>query len=116
MERELWMALYKLAWACDPAPYWELVKYREFEIVSEALGPNIQGNPLGLEQHLCVPFNLEIPKYGEIPRSYTSLRQALAELPSKFSPQHHAEGIVFHHPDGRRAKIKRKDFPAHTPA
>jgi hypothetical protein len=21
-----------------------------------------------------------------------------------------AEGIVFHHPDGRRAKIKRKDF------
>src|SRR6187401_262324 len=34
MERELWLALYKLAWACDPAPYWELVKYREFEIVS----------------------------------------------------------------------------------
>jgi hypothetical protein len=21
------------------------------------------------------------------------------------------QGIVFHHPDGRRAKIKRKDFP-----
>jgi len=25
-------------------------------------------------------------------------------------PGHRAEGIVFHHPDGRRAKIKRKDF------
>jgi hypothetical protein len=31
-------------------------------------------------------------------------------LRRKFSPGHLAEGIVFHHPDGRRAKIKRKDF------
>jgi hypothetical protein len=27
-----------------------------------------------------------------------------------------AEGIVFHHPDGRRAKIKRKDFPRNAAA
>jgi hypothetical protein len=31
-------------------------------------------------------------------------------LDSRFAPGHLAEGIVFHHPDGRRAKIKRKDF------
>lgn len=34
----------------------------------------------------------------------------LKTLDSLYSPGHLAEGIVFHHPDGRRAKIKRKDF------
>lgn len=77
----------------------------------EALGPKIQGNPLGLEQHICVPFNIAIPLFEEIPRSFSGLKDALCTLESKFSPNHLVEGIVFHHPDGRRAKIKRKDFP-----
>ncbi|MFD0563797.1 hypothetical protein ACFQ2M_18610 [Kitasatospora saccharophila] len=46
-----------------------------------------------------------------VPRSYRGLREHLAELESRFAPGALAEGIVFHHPDGRRAKIKRKDFP-----
>ncbi|HEY6176368.1 MAG TPA: hypothetical protein VIX73_18055 [Kofleriaceae bacterium] len=78
----------------------------------EALGPSIQGNPLGLTRHLCAPFNLEIPVYDEVPRSYDGLKRFLASLDSRFAPGHLAEGIVFHHPDGRRAKIKRKDFAA----
>jgi hypothetical protein len=77
----------------------------------EALGPSIQGNPLGLAEHRCVPFNLQAPAYQDAPRSYSDLRDFLATLESKFVPGHLAEGIVFHHPDGRRAKIKRKDFP-----
>jgi hypothetical protein len=77
----------------------------------EALGPRIQGNPLALGDYLCVPFNLEVPVYQDVPRSYTELRDFLAELESRYAPGHLAEGIVFHHPDGRRAKIKRKDFP-----
>ncbi len=77
----------------------------------EALGPMIQGNPLGLEHHLCVPFNMTIPIYTNVPRSYKGLRDLLQQLESRYSPGHLAEGIVFHHPDGRRAKIKRKDFP-----
>jgi len=76
----------------------------------EALGPSIQGNPLGLAKHLCVPFNLEIPAYDEVPRTYDDLKRFLSTLDSRFAPGHLAEGIVFHHPDGRRAKIKRKDF------
>jgi hypothetical protein len=43
-------------------------------------------------------------------RGYQELRAFLATLDSTFSPGHLAEGIVFHHPNGRRAKIKRKDF------
>lgn len=77
----------------------------------EALGPRIQGNPLELTGHLCVPFNLRVPSYQDVPRSYGELREFLAALESRFAPGHLAEGIVFHHSDGRRAKIKRKDFP-----
>ena len=40
----------------------------------------------------------------------------LAQLESRYAPGHLAEGIVFHHPDGRRAKIKRKDFPRNAAA
>lgn len=80
----------------------------------EALGPSIQGNPLGLTRHLCVPFNLKIPAYDEVPRTYDGLKRFLAALDSRFAPGHLAEGIVFHHPDGRRAKIKRKDFAPGT--
>lgn len=58
-----------------------------------------------------MPFNLDVPVYEDVPRSYTGLRDFLAELESRYAPGHLAEGIVFHHPDGRRAKIKRKDFP-----
>jgi len=95
----------------------------------EALGPRIQGNPLGLEQPLCVPFNFapagsaasdparggpshggRVPAYDEVPRAFVELREFLADLDSRFAPGHPAEGIVFHHPDGRRAKIKRRDF------
>ena len=76
----------------------------------EALGPKIQGNPLGLAEHRCVPFNLEIPVYSVPERGFDQLKQLLDALESKFAPGHLAEGLVFHHPDGRRAKIKRKDF------
>lgn len=58
----------------------------------------------------CVPFNLEIPEYENVPRNFDSLKAFLSTLESKYAPGHVAEGIVFHHPDGRRAKIKRKDF------
>lgn len=80
------------------------------EHACEALGPKIQGNPLGLEKHICVPFNLEIPTFDDIPRNFDGIRAYLMELESHYAPGHLAEGIVFHHPDGRRAKIKRRDF------
>jgi hypothetical protein len=48
--------------------------------------------------------------YEHVPRDFEGLRSFLKTLDSRFSPGHLAEGIVFHHPDGRRAKIKRKDF------
>jgi hypothetical protein len=76
-----------------------------------ATWPRVQGNPLGLREHLCVPFNLQVPVFDDVPRGYRQLRGHLANLDSTYAPGNPAEGIVFHHPDGRRAKIKRKDFP-----
>lgn len=99
-------------WIYEAARNTDLGQWPDGEHSCEAMGPKIQGNPLGLTEHHCVPFDLEIPAYEDIPRNYPDLRATLVELESKYSPRHLAEGIVFHHPDGRRAKIKRKDFPA----
>lgn len=87
------------------------VNWPDDEHSCEAIGPKIQGNPLGLEMHVCVPFNLYPPVIMKVPRSYVGLREYLATADSMYSPGHLMEGIVFHHSDGRRAKIKRKDFP-----
>jgi hypothetical protein len=97
-------------WLFEAVRGTDVQSWPDGEHSAEALGPNIQGNPLGLEQHLCVPFNLEVPVFEAVPCTYEGLRAVLENLESKYSPGHLAEGIVFHHPDGRRAKIKRKDF------
>jgi hypothetical protein len=97
-------------WILAAAASTDVTGWPDGEHSCEALGPSIQGNPLGLAGHRCIPFNLTVPEYGDAPRSYTGLRDYLSALDSSFAPGHLAEGIVFHHPDGRRAKIKRKDF------
>lgn len=98
-------------WILAAADNTDVSAWPDGEHPCEALGPKIQGNPLGLDAHLCVPFNTDAPVLETVPRSYPELREFLAELDSRYAPGHLAEGIVFHHPDGRRAKIKRKDFP-----
>jgi len=98
-------------WILAAAHATDVTGWPDGEHSCEALGPRIQGNPLGLDEHRCVPFNVEVPVYGETPRTYADLWDFLIRLESRFAPGHLAEGIVFHHPDGRRAKIKRKDFP-----
>lgn len=97
-------------WILEAMKATDVSGWPDGEHSAEALGPSIQGNVLGLEARRCVPFNLEIPEYENVPRTFDALKRFLEKLESKYSPGHLAEGIVFHHPDGRRAKIKRKDF------
>ncbi len=70
----------------------------------ELCGPKINGNPEGFDHHVLIDHAaaeiIDIPD-----RSYDSLHARLTQ------PDWTYEGIVFHHPDGRMAKIKRKDFP-----
>lgn len=97
-------------WIFEATKNADVAAWPDGEHPCEALGPKIQGNGLGLDTHICVPFGLEIPTYEAKERSFDGLKELLLQLESKYSPGHLAEGIVFHHPDGRRAKIKRKDF------
>jgi hypothetical protein len=66
----------------------------------ELCGPKVQGNPDNFEKHVLVPHGKEI--LHDAPREFESLK---AYLESR-----EMEGIVWHHPDGRMVKIKRRDF------
>jgi len=67
----------------------------------ELLGPNIQGNPEKLEMNVLVQHSCIID-YPDAPRTFEALRDWLAGKD--------IEGLVWHHPDGRMAKIKLRDF------
>lgn len=70
----------------------------------ELVGPKINGNPGNFQVH-------ELIKHGEdqvqLPRTFDDLRFELTERWHLYR----LEGVVWWHPDGRRAKLKAKDFP-----
>jgi hypothetical protein len=67
----------------------------------ELLGPKVQGNPEKLPDHILWAHT-HAPRLTDVPRDFEGLRQWLYGKPM--------EGIVFHHTDGRMAKIKLRDF------
>ena len=67
----------------------------------ELLGPKINGNPERVPGHELVA-HAEAERF-DVPRDLDGLRTWLLTHPQY-------EGIVWHHPDGRRAKIKYRDF------
>ncbi len=67
----------------------------------ELIGPKVQGNKYNLSNHM-------FRKHGDnilegMPRDFKGLK-------AWFDTHPMYEGIVWHHPDGRMVKIKRKDF------
>lgn len=68
----------------------------------EAVGPNIGGNADGLPAHTLVRHGDTVVALPSEERAFASLRARLECTPW--------EGIVFHHEDGRMAKIRRDDF------
>lgn len=67
----------------------------------ELIGPKINGNAEGSDCHRLV-------RHGDVvlldfPRTYQSIKE-------RFSVAPNIEGVVFHHPDGRMAKVKLSDF------
>lgn len=70
----------------------------------ELCGPKINGNPEHFDRHVVVSHqNAERLPQLDQPTGVESLSSALMDLPY--------EGVVWHHPDGRMAKLKRRDFP-----
>ena len=66
----------------------------------ELVGPKVQGNPEGYKQHQLLE-HARAPQY-EVTRTFDGLRDFLERID--------IEGLVFHHEDGRMAKIKGRDF------
>lgn len=84
-------ALHREAWnACGPLP----------DGTYELVGPKVNGNPEHLTEHTLVHHGDEL--LDDAPRDFDGLRDWLLA--------HEYEGIVWHHPDGRRAKLKKRDF------
>lgn len=67
----------------------------------ELVGPKVQGNPDGFNTHTLVRHS-DAEVYENVPRTYDGIKEFLKDK--------NIEGLVFHHPDGRMAKIKRRDF------
>ncbi|WP_262059715.1 hypothetical protein [Streptomyces sp. STR69] len=72
----------------------------------ELVGPKINGNPDGFDCHALIPHGYapaaERADIEAAPRDYDGLRDWLLDR--------EYEGLVWHHPDGRMAKIKSRDF------
>lgn len=71
-----------------------------FDGTYEACGPHFQRNPEGYEKDRLILHGIET--LTECPRTFEGIREYLTA--------NNIEGIVFHHPDGRMAKIKTKDY------
>lgn len=69
----------------------------------ELVGPKVNGNPEGLALDQLV-FHDAATRLRNVPRDFAELAAWLHAHPY--------EGIVWHHPDGRMVKIKKRDFPA----
>lgn len=74
----------------------------------ELVGPRVNGNPEGAEHHTLIRHGymsaIDQEAFGALPLDFDGLAAWLHA--------HRYEGIVWHHEDGRMAKLKRKDFPA----
>lgn len=66
----------------------------------ELCGPKINGNPEGFRTHILLRHGEMVIK--DVPTSYAELKEWFKDKD--------IEGIVWHHPDGRMVKIKKKDF------
>lgn len=68
----------------------------------ELIGPKVQGNPEAYLSHELIPHGEFVLAIMASDLSFERLREYLDQCPY--------EGIVWHHPDGRMAKLRRDDF------
>ncbi len=91
-------------------------------IYGELVGPTVNGNLHNLTQHYFVPFDYlkKTCKWNswsanKYPKTFEAIKVWFDTLTSLFTKritkkEGVAEGIVFHHPDGKMAKLRRDMF------
>lgn len=99
------------------------------QFFGELIGPKVNGNPYKIDKHLWIPFktygqnHLRYKSWGRYPKTYDAISEWFKELQPLYcwkihgadkcreSPEYgFVEGIVFTHPDGRMAKLRRDMF------
>ncbi len=79
----------------------------------ELCGPEIRGNSEGLKHHVLIPHG---PYRGAVDEDGRPVKHVLDDAPRTFAGLHAylmdagIDGIVWHHPDGRMAKVRAADF------
>ncbi len=91
----------------------------------ELIGPKVNGNPYNLTEHIWIPFStfgqkhLKYKSWGKYPKDFNTISSWFKELIPLYASMVHGEegrtkgfveGIVFTHPDGRMAKLRRDMF------
>jgi hypothetical protein len=101
---------------------WQLSSFRKVlaEIIAtvplepgtyELVGPKVNGNPERRDSHVLVSHQ----RAEQITEpSGTRTAEDIADMVKEVEARGW-EGIVYHHPDGRMAKIKVRDYPKETP-
>jgi hypothetical protein len=86
----------------NPSDKWFLAAFtgNEPDGTYELVGPKIQGNPEKYLEHTLIPHGFATKL--DAPRAYQEIKEWFRGKD--------IEGIVWHHPDGRMVKIKKKDF------
>jgi hypothetical protein len=74
----------------------------------ELIGPKVNGNPEREEVHTLIKHEFAEPVFVGPPGAYSF--DLLAKEVMHLREAYGAEGVVWHHPDGRMAKLKARDF------
>lgn len=98
------------------------MNFEDGDYYGELIGKRINTNRHQLKDHLFVPFDYLKEKchwhsweQNKYPKDFDSIREWFKDLPCLFNarlklPDIQAEGLVFYHPDGRMAKLRRSMF------
>lgn len=73
----------------------------------ELIGPKVNGNPERQIKHRLIA-HADAQQVRVFSLTFEGIRDTVVLL----ADEQGFEGLVWHHPDGRMAKIKRKDFPS----
>jgi len=87
----------------------------------EVIGEKINGNPYKIQGHLWMPFNtyckkhLAYTSWGKYPKTFESISEWFKTLMPLYAMKGgdkngFVEGVVFYHPDGRMAKLRKDMF------